>query len=198
MPCGDQSCGFNHVIHCLFKRCETSRNSCLGTAVVLTQKYVFLPPFRFLFVTNKYLLSLGVQYYLQLLATVDLECKDGKTSESTSQSVLFFLYHPSCFASRKQSYVTCVTYLCSLILHESYHYSKPNHSVIWNLTLVHLLGTNTALSHFTFTDLNVLICLNVWLMDWCVCPIMNTLGLHITGLNERQLELCCSATPDIV
>lgn len=150
MPCGDQSCGFNHVIHCLFKRCETSRNSCLGTAVVLTQKYVFLSPFRLLFVTNKYLLSLGVQYYLQLLATVDLECKDGKTSESTSQSFFFFLYHPSCFASRKQSYVTCVTYLCLLILHESYHYSKPNHSVIWNLTLVHLLGTNTALSHFTF------------------------------------------------
>lgn len=52
----------------------------------------FLSPFRFLFVTNKYLLSLGVQYYLQLLATVDLECKDGKTSESTSQSLFFFLY----------------------------------------------------------------------------------------------------------
>lgn len=50
----------------------------------------FLSPFRFLFVTNKYLLSLGVQYYLQLLATVDLECKDGKTSESTSQSFFFF------------------------------------------------------------------------------------------------------------
>lgn len=73
-----------------------------------------------------------------------------KPVKAQARVFLFFLYHPSCFASRKQSYVTCVTYLCSLILHESYHYSKPNHSVIWNLTLVHLLGTNTALSHFTF------------------------------------------------
>lgn len=112
MPCGDQSCGFNHVIHCLFKRCETSRNSRLGTTVVLTQKYVFLPPFRFLFVTNKYLLSLGVQYYLQLLATVDLECKDGKTSESTSQSFFVFFISPKLFCQQEAE----LCYVCDIFM----------------------------------------------------------------------------------